>query len=287
MKFQCPHCNKTLNVKDEFAGSKGRCPGCGNEVIVSNLRPVELGMAPKAPAEPESDSIAAGPRPQAPASQPRACPSCGRPVCPKQRRCGHCRKFVMPTFAVAMCVIPLGLILFFLAGIPIAVVGAIRDDQPTAAVVVPIMNLVVSGLLLLLTRGLWRGGAVAWHVWTFFLGLAVFGVLAGMIVSMTQPPGTWEGLPVVYVIGTVVYAGIMWRAGSHHTWRVGTLAYLAVVALMTALMSIMRLGTPSFGYVLSGGVWAFIVAILVSFTYSVPVRWWYGIRRGWTGPEIG
>ena len=28
MKTQCPHCRKILNVKDEFAGKRGRCPGC-------------------------------------------------------------------------------------------------------------------------------------------------------------------------------------------------------------------------------------------------------------------
>ena len=34
MKFDCPACGKTLNVKDEMAGKKGKCPNCGAKVTV-------------------------------------------------------------------------------------------------------------------------------------------------------------------------------------------------------------------------------------------------------------
>jgi len=59
MKFSCPSCGKTLNVKDEFAGKKARCPGCKEVLTV--------------PYAPE----AAGPAAAQPAAQTSACPSCG------------------------------------------------------------------------------------------------------------------------------------------------------------------------------------------------------------------
>ena len=34
MRFSCPHCRRTLNVKDELAGRKVRCPGCKNVLQV-------------------------------------------------------------------------------------------------------------------------------------------------------------------------------------------------------------------------------------------------------------
>jgi hypothetical protein len=56
MRFDCPSCGRTLNVKDEYAGKKARCPGCKEVLTV--------------PFAPE----AAAPQPAAAAS---ACPSCG------------------------------------------------------------------------------------------------------------------------------------------------------------------------------------------------------------------
>jgi len=34
VKFNCPQCQKTLNVKDELAGKKGKCPFCGQAITV-------------------------------------------------------------------------------------------------------------------------------------------------------------------------------------------------------------------------------------------------------------
>ena len=32
--FNCPHCQRPLKVKDELAGKKVKCPGCGKPVAV-------------------------------------------------------------------------------------------------------------------------------------------------------------------------------------------------------------------------------------------------------------
>ncbi|MHC5058376.1 MAG: zinc ribbon domain-containing protein [Planctomycetota bacterium] len=60
MRFNCPSCGKVLNVKDEYAGKKARCPGCQEALTV--------------PYAPEAAGAAAA---AAPAPSASACPSCG------------------------------------------------------------------------------------------------------------------------------------------------------------------------------------------------------------------
>jgi len=59
VKFNCPSCGRTLNVKDEYAGKKARCPGCKEALTV--------------PFAPEAAEAAAA----QPAAAASACPSCG------------------------------------------------------------------------------------------------------------------------------------------------------------------------------------------------------------------
>jgi uncharacterized Zn finger protein (UPF0148 family) len=63
MRFSCPSCGKVLNVKDEYAGKKARCPGCQEGLTVP--------FAPEPEPEPEAAAAAAAPAPSA-----SACPSC-------------------------------------------------------------------------------------------------------------------------------------------------------------------------------------------------------------------
>ncbi|MBN1765473.1 MAG: hypothetical protein JW860_09475 [Sedimentisphaerales bacterium] len=32
--FECPHCNKSLEARDEAAGKTGKCPSCGKDIKV-------------------------------------------------------------------------------------------------------------------------------------------------------------------------------------------------------------------------------------------------------------
>src|SRR6516164_3158746 len=34
IKFNCPHCKKAFNVKDELAGKRAACPGCKKVLVV-------------------------------------------------------------------------------------------------------------------------------------------------------------------------------------------------------------------------------------------------------------
>ncbi len=63
MRFSCPSCGKVLNVKDEYAGKKARCPGCQEGLTV--------------PYAPEAAEAADAATSAAPAPSASACPSCG------------------------------------------------------------------------------------------------------------------------------------------------------------------------------------------------------------------
>jgi biopolymer transport protein ExbD len=39
IRFHCHHCQKMLNVPDESVGRRGKCPGCGSEIVVPTAEP--------------------------------------------------------------------------------------------------------------------------------------------------------------------------------------------------------------------------------------------------------
>jgi len=68
---KCPHCGTLLNVKDELAGRKGKCPKCQGVVTIPALAAVQLAAAgAAASAAPRSAATSAPPKPKsaAPAS---------------------------------------------------------------------------------------------------------------------------------------------------------------------------------------------------------------------------
>jgi hypothetical protein len=72
IKFECPHCQKKLSVKDELAGKKGACPGCKKVLLVPALAPAAAVPAPaKAVAKPKPAAPAA---PQEPPPAPVTAP---------------------------------------------------------------------------------------------------------------------------------------------------------------------------------------------------------------------
>src|SRR5262249_21749504 len=59
LAFGCPHCAKTLRVKDELAGKKGKCPACGNPITI----PTASDLAAASNANRPSPVPASGPPP--------------------------------------------------------------------------------------------------------------------------------------------------------------------------------------------------------------------------------
>jgi hypothetical protein len=104
IKFNCPHCQKSLRVNVELAGKKARCPGCRQPLRVPTLEPP--------PAAPDVEALAASaladepppvPAPEEPkqlATISFTCPQCDEKVevsadlAGKQTPCPECRRIV-------------------------------------------------------------------------------------------------------------------------------------------------------------------------------------------------
>jgi hypothetical protein len=73
MKFRCPHCQKILTVKDEFAARKGKCPACQTMIIAPRL-PAQPSVEPPQP-PPAQVPPPASRQPSAEMSGPEISPS--------------------------------------------------------------------------------------------------------------------------------------------------------------------------------------------------------------------
>ena len=71
IKVFCEGCNKTYNVRDDMAGKRVKCPGCGGEVVIPKHRPVAP-TTPPTVEDPLPSPAAKQPSPEPPAIQPQA-----------------------------------------------------------------------------------------------------------------------------------------------------------------------------------------------------------------------
>ncbi len=77
--FPCPHCARATRVPADFAGGRGRCPGC-LEWVDAPASPGDGAAAPDAAADETPDL--------------RPCPLCGEPIRTAARKCRHCGEFI-------------------------------------------------------------------------------------------------------------------------------------------------------------------------------------------------
>ena len=75
IRVECESCGKVMNAKDEAAGKKTKCPGCG-----------EILQVPANAIDAEEDG---GGYDDA-ASDEKACPACGENIKAKALKCRHC-----------------------------------------------------------------------------------------------------------------------------------------------------------------------------------------------------
>jgi hypothetical protein len=133
IKFNCPHCQKSLKVSTEVAGKRAKCPGCGQIVRIpqidnppADVEALAASTLTEAPAQPAA--------PAAPAKTIKFnCPQCDEPVeldaelAGKQAPCPECRRIIKVPVPVKVeprdwrTVSPRG---------PAA--GLRKDDQPAA-----------------------------------------------------------------------------------------------------------------------------------------------------------
>lgn len=109
IEFACPYCSKILKTKDDKAGLRAACPGCGAEVAV-----------PVAASSP--DTVLDVEVVESEAGAEKACPMCGSKIRAAARKCRYCgevldgrRSRVAPHRGVTILV--LGLVSWFLCAV--------------------------------------------------------------------------------------------------------------------------------------------------------------------------
>jgi DNA-directed RNA polymerase subunit RPC12/RpoP len=79
IQFQCAKCGKRLMVKDESAGKRAKCPGCGEVMVVPGAKAAPAAAAPRpsaaAPPKPVPRPAAPAQPPRPPAQAPKAAPT--------------------------------------------------------------------------------------------------------------------------------------------------------------------------------------------------------------------
>jgi len=86
IEFQCPHCGKKLKAKDQAAGRRLDCPGCGEPLAVPdievqyNTTTAEEQEVPSAEDNGEEET--------------KRCPACGEKILTIAKKCKHCGEFL-------------------------------------------------------------------------------------------------------------------------------------------------------------------------------------------------
>ncbi len=73
IRFQCPHCLESLNVKDQLAGRRGKCPHCRASIRIPASQSAEADVGELPVGSPETSPTAINPSPPPPAL-PRSSP---------------------------------------------------------------------------------------------------------------------------------------------------------------------------------------------------------------------
>ena len=157
IQFDCPHCRKTLRVKDEFAGQHGKCPHCQNVTTVplrsapppapaaapirASAPTVVFPPAAQAPATVSSASGAPGPAPPTPGVPVAAV----YPVVPRRVSGLGIAGLVLGILGAAFCWLPpVGLALAFV-GLILAAVGLVLSTTgKKSGLSMPIAGMAVS-----------------------------------------------------------------------------------------------------------------------------------------------
>ncbi len=106
IKFRCQSCEKKIGVKDEFAGKRVKCPGCGEPVRIPQPEPAETAPAGSGDAIDALAALAGGPdealrsveapgvggadADTGPSAAGKSCPKCGAAANPSAKICVEC-----------------------------------------------------------------------------------------------------------------------------------------------------------------------------------------------------
>jgi hypothetical protein len=122
MRVRCPKCNKALKVDDKMAGKRGRCPGCG-EVLVVPAAGASGGRPAASPVkEPSAESVAA----QNAATDDRS------PLLSSIEEIAKQHQAKMDRAASGTCLGCLFTLLFFPVGIPLLIAASAEKRKARA-----------------------------------------------------------------------------------------------------------------------------------------------------------
>ena len=89
IRFECPHCEQSLEAPSDMAGESIDCPSCGNPIDVP-APIVEFVDHSVPPPIPEPEIV----HELAPVSRVRACPFCSEEILASAIKCKHCGEFL-------------------------------------------------------------------------------------------------------------------------------------------------------------------------------------------------
>ena len=89
LKFNCPHCEQSLEAPEEMLGQTIECPSCNSTIQLPDPEPQHK---PDPPVELRTPVQTPSPAP--PQRKTQDCPFCSEEILASARKCKHCGEFL-------------------------------------------------------------------------------------------------------------------------------------------------------------------------------------------------
>ena len=90
-KFNCPHCEQSLEAPEEMLGQTIECPSCSGSIQLPEPEPATQPQSQPAPSEPKKKIITQRPKTTI---NTRSCPYCGEQILRTAQKCRYCGEFL-------------------------------------------------------------------------------------------------------------------------------------------------------------------------------------------------
>ena len=91
IRFSCPTCGKPIAAKDEYAGKRGTCSGCGEKALIPSTASTVTVAAARTQTLKTKPVEVLQPTAEIP------CPFCSEFIKPAAKKCRHCGEFIDAT----------------------------------------------------------------------------------------------------------------------------------------------------------------------------------------------
>ncbi len=204
------------------------------------------------------------------------CPKCSATVPPKTRKCTCGEPFCPPL---------LRFFRRFVAALPplivvVAYICAIATNQADTIANMAIglvASIAAGGVFYLLATWLATGSLAAWHIWNLLV-VAPLGFFSFAFFMETSDTA-FACIP--FAVGAI-YVAAWWRHADPRHWAWSSTAFVIIVFVSSAIAARTKLHGEGYFQVPT----LTLLAVLTCFLYSVPIRWFCGVRMGWTGLKI-